>query len=436
MARLGNSLLGYDFRQADPDLLTGLYDQFMDPQLVDPPMPERADRNRTPKWLAEYLLGEELELSKNPDQRILDPCCGPGAFLSAAIGIIASARTTRGEDQFEVLLHVLDQVMGMDLCPLAVSVARTSYMLALGGLVTEAHPPVLLPVYLSNATELPSSAEEPGNQGGISEPVYLLETNDTRVTFRIPETVAANQVMLNWLFDRLANYLNGAQLRSLGQDREEAVQAVLNAFHNYLVAPKPRSPIPEPLNAFAAEVMVDTAASLLGLYLETPTYLWLHILKNAPASVYMSQRKFDLVVGNPPWATGTELGKSRVNAEVAPIFFTRCAQLYLKYSGRVGMVMPRAVVFPDGQHRPAPFLVRIGSSAISPERVVDLGQVPSLFGQPGCLLIAGASTAGAPTISVLTLRGTPPEHNATWEEASGYLERKVDILPTHPGGQP
>jgi len=43
--------------------------------------------------------------------------------------------------------------------------------------------------------------------------------------------------------------------------------------------------------------MIDTAETLIRLYLHQPTTIWLHILKNAPAPVHLAQRKFELVVG-------------------------------------------------------------------------------------------------------------------------------------------
>ena len=306
VARLCDSLSAYDFRQAPPDALTALYDH-----IAHPPGFEAGD-----VWIPacagmtgfEELLRERLELGKRPEQSVLDPLCGPGTFLVAASGIIAEARRQGGEDDFDVLLHVLDQVMGMDPNPLAVCIARVGYLMALGDTVTNVHPPFLLPVYLCDGARLPDAEEPPTDQYGAQETVYLFETHNRDTVFRIPESVAGNLEMLNWLFDRLPNYLNGAQLRTLSQDRAEAVQDVLNAFYNYLVAAKPRTPIPDPLTPYAAGVMVDTAEKLVNLYLDTPINLWLHILKNVPAPVYMARRKFDVVVGCPPLQVGPDTG--------------------------------------------------------------------------------------------------------------------------------
>ncbi len=295
IARLCDSLSSYDFRQAPPDVLTALYDH-----LAHPPGFEATSHNNAPYNLYEELLRDRLETAKRPEQNILDPRCGSGTFLAVAVRTIAEARKQRGEDDFDALLHTLDQVMGMDPNPLAVCIARVGYLMALGEMVTGVHPPFLMPVYLCDGARLPDVEEPSTDQDGAQEHVYLFETHDRDTVFRIPESVAGNPEMLNWLFDRLPNYLNGAQMRTLSQERGDAVQDVLNAFYNYLVAAKPRTPIPDPLTPYAAGVMVDTAEKLVNLYLDTPVNLWLHILKNLPASVYMARRKFDMVVGCPP----------------------------------------------------------------------------------------------------------------------------------------
>ena len=295
MAQLCNSLSGYDFRQASPDVLTALYDHLAYPKGV-----EAVSRDNPPYSLSEHLLRDRTRLAQRPEQNVLDPRCGSGAFLAAAIGIIADARRQGGEDDFDVLMHVLDQVMGMDPNPVGVCIARVGYLMALGDMVTGVHPPFLMPVYLCDGGKMPDAEQSPVEQNDLQEHVYLFETSQQDAAFRIPETVAGNLEMLNWLFDRLPNYLNGAQMRTLSQERADAVQDVLNAFYNYLVAAKPRTPIPDPLTPYAAGVMADTAEKLVNLYLEIPINLWLHILKNVPASVYMARRKFDIVAGSPP----------------------------------------------------------------------------------------------------------------------------------------
>ena len=343
VARLCDSLSSYDFRQAPPDVLTSLYDH-----LAHPAGYEASGNDNVPYSLCDQLLRDRSGLGKHPEQNILDPRCGPGMFLSAAVNVIAEARRQRGEDDFDVLLHVLDQVMGMDPNPLSVCIARVGYLMALGDMVTGVHPPFLVPVYLCDGDRLPDVEEPSTDRDDAQEPVYLFETHNRDTVFRIPESVAGNLEMLNWLFDRLPNYLNGAQMRILSQDRAEAVQEVLNAFYNYLVAAKPRTPIPDPLTPYAAGVMVDTAEKLVNLYLETPINLWLHILKNVPAPVYMARRKFDVVVGCPPLQVETGAdgrpGDQTAGRHEHAANFTA---LYLKEMGG-GMATPCGVDAPNG----------------------------------------------------------------------------------------
>ena len=329
VARLCNSLSAHDFRQAPPDVLPALYDQ-----LAHPAGFEAAGYDNVPYSLCDKLLRDELALGKRPEQDILDPRCGPGTFLAAAVSVIGQARRQAEEDDFDVLMHVLDQVMGMDPNPVGVCIARVGYLMALGDLVTGVHPPFLLPVYLCDGTRLPDSEQPPVDQNRPQEHVYLFEVTERDTVFRIPESVAGNLEMLSWLFDRLPNYLNGAQLRIRSQNRAEAIQSVLNAFYNYLVAAKPRTPIPDPLTPYAAGVMVDTAEKLVNLYLETPIHLWLHILKNVPAPVYMARRRFDMVVGCPPLPVENGCdGQPRDQAARRMERAANLATLYLKATG-------------------------------------------------------------------------------------------------------
>jgi hypothetical protein len=302
--------------------------------------------------------------------------------------------------------------------PVAVTIARTNYLLALGELVRGPHPPVLLPVYLSNALVPPGSTAQAEPLGGYPEVVHTVYTGQPGLVFELPHSVASSPEMLDWLFFRLNQYLDGAQQRHRFQPREEAIQAVLAAFHNYLVSPKVRTPIPEPLTAFAAEVMERTARRVIELCLDCQDHLWLFILKNLPASVYLAQRKFDLVVGN-------QMG-------LAGDFLACCAGLYVKDAGWVAAVMAKET----GAQLARP----MGSFTL--ERVLDLEGVSPPFNVPARVLMArkvnpltasqppfikdgpGGIPVNATTYSVpgVVFRGNVPSRNASWAEAQPALD--------------
>ncbi len=85
----------------------------------------------TPTWLAEYVLDEAMYRG-DPHCRVLDPACGSGAFLAAAIHRIRR-HNQRLEPQ-QLCNAVLSTVVGFDLSPLAVISARANYLVALGEL--------------------------------------------------------------------------------------------------------------------------------------------------------------------------------------------------------------------------------------------------------------------------------------------------------------
>ncbi|MEW6248784.1 MAG: N-6 DNA methylase [Nitrospirota bacterium] len=91
----------------------------------------------TPDWLAERLIRQTLGEADlgDPAKRVLDPACGSGTFLVILIKYIRERMERKGRDPRETLQLILQNVVGIDLNPLAVIAARTNYLLALGDLL-------------------------------------------------------------------------------------------------------------------------------------------------------------------------------------------------------------------------------------------------------------------------------------------------------------
>ena len=420
--RLVYTLAAYDFASTGQDLLKGLYHE-----LVDPEARHDLEEYYTPDWLAEYILSEELRLQENPDLSVLDPACGSGTFLFTAVRLIRDGMARRGEDEFDTLLRILDSVMGVDVHPVAVTIARTNYLLALGDLISGPHPPVLVPVYLANSIQLPeTTAEEP--LGGYEEPLHTIQTTEPNVAFELPDSVVADSAQLDWVFHRLAQYLHAAEFRTglahTSEEEAHATEEVINSLYSYLTSPK-RAGLRQlpPLSSFAASVLCQTAQTLIRLVLESKDTIWLYILKNGPAPIFLSRRKFDLVVGNPPWHS----------TELATQFFARSADLYLKDGGSIAFVMPRAVMMAEQHSRSTSFLFKGGSPSTSSgqalalrlERVLDLDQVEPLFNVPSCVLMARKDKETRYTVEVVVFQGNPPSRNASLADATPHLTQTI-----------
>src|SRR5205823_2249028 len=95
-----------------------------------------------------FALAEALDL---------DPSCGSGSFLRAGVSHFLT-HNPDGTDN-ERLRLILRNVQGIDIHPVAVTISRATYVLALGKLVSSARKPIQIPVYLADSLFLPREVE-------------------------------------------------------------------------------------------------------------------------------------------------------------------------------------------------------------------------------------------------------------------------------------
>ena len=232
--------------------------------------------------------GAPGELAEKPTLACHAPRCGVGTALAQCVRTAVDRRLHRDEYPLDSLLGVSVQFLGMTPDPLDAVVASTAFLLALGETSKGPHPPILIPVYLAEANEVPKARQESNGERS-----YAI---DAAGELLLPEQVAADPVYLDWLFGRLPNYMRGAALRLRAQAEEVALQEVLNAWYNYLTSPKARTPIPEPLSPGAADVMVEAARFIIKAYVRGSGPAPLHLARNRPAPLFAARREFDLTI--------------------------------------------------------------------------------------------------------------------------------------------
>ncbi len=145
------------------DLLKTLY------QRVFPPRYRHAlGEYYTPEWLVEQLL-DEVGYTGAPGVRLLDPACGSGGFLVAAIRRLkarAGLPSARRGGVPEALLHAIrSNIVGIDLNPLAVLTARANCLIAVLDLLPEDKP--LAPPVAWGDSILGRHEELPGGTQGF-----------------------------------------------------------------------------------------------------------------------------------------------------------------------------------------------------------------------------------------------------------------------------
>ena len=120
----------------------------------------------TPSWLVAHML-DGLGYCGQIDARLLDPSCGSGNFLLAAIrrmrrsaesgpaesGPAESGPAESGSSKLpprKLVQKIRENVVGFDLNPTAVLAARANYLLAIGDLIAADDPPQI-PVHLRDS---------------------------------------------------------------------------------------------------------------------------------------------------------------------------------------------------------------------------------------------------------------------------------------------
>ncbi|MCS7282576.1 MAG: N-6 DNA methylase, partial [Anaerolineae bacterium] len=343
--RLANLLVTYNLRGLSEDVLKSLYQD-----LVDPRTRHDLGEYYTPDWLAARMVRRLLD--ENPQASLLDPACGSGTFLYQAI----REKRERLRDSAETLEHILGTVVGMDIHPLAVIVARTNYLLALGDLILKRRSRVAIPVYLANAVRLPEW------------PAQMRFGDDFRPLPREIELDGETLYLPQQILDDPALYDQAVEAA-----HEFAIQwagraPTLEAFVNFL---KVRYPRLAEANGGDPTHLFGIAEALRRRIEARRDTIWAFVLKNSYRPVFLRGR-FDFVVGNPPWLSYRyveqsdyqEFLKSQIvghyrllsgrgelitQMELGTLFLLRCADLYLKPGGTIAFVLPRSIFSAD-QH--------------------------------------------------------------------------------------
>jgi methylase of polypeptide subunit release factors len=133
-------LLTYRLRELSEDVLKELY-----LALVDPKGRHDLGEYYTPDWLAARMCNALL--SNSGQDTVLDPACGSGTFLYQAI----QHKKKHLPATRESLERILGSMVGIDIHPLAVIVAKMNVLLALGDLLQKRSRPLSVQVYLANS---------------------------------------------------------------------------------------------------------------------------------------------------------------------------------------------------------------------------------------------------------------------------------------------
>jgi len=403
---VAQELSTFDFDNVNEDILKGVYQE-----LIDIDTRQQLGEYYTPDWLCERIVSE-FDFGKC--KKILDPSCGSGSFLRAAIQRIKQQNPEKTPEEIN------SQIYGIDIHPLSVQIAKTTVLLALGKEVKHSRKPVVLNILLANTLYSP-----------INENTLFGEE------FQMP--IDRNEYKVNSLIlNNISEFNKGLevcdQLSSHGT-KEKPIS--LDNFAGIL-----NKHITTNAKGLIANSYYEIYKGLRTAKKEKRDSIWKFIISNQ-YKPYFLYEFFDYIIGNPPWFTYKSIKNEAYQnildnlankyhikpqkvanypqMEIAAIFLAHCSSFFLQENGKIAFVLPRSF-FSGSQHENT----RSGmAKGFRLTEIWDLDKVQPLFNVPSCTFFAEKrkekNNNKITTIEGKQFSGRIPAHNCNYNIAKTKL---------------
>lgn len=387
----------------------------------------------TPRWLAQEIT--EVVVDDPLEQRVLDPSCGSGTFIETAVEHILNH--SGGLSRTETLRKVQENVVGIDIHPVAVQLAKATWVMASADTIRTARAEnseigaVSAPIYLGDSLQLRyDTGTLAASQSIELETRETLPGRNDQVVFSIPKELARRQADVDRLISEMATTIDegrDAGRVADGYDMSDECRVSITAV----------------------------AALMQELHAADRNHVWAYYIRNMIRPAVIAEEKVDRIIGNPPWLTygqsadiiRQELrqmseqryqiwagGKLAPHQDIATLFYTRSAELYAKPQAVIGMVMPHSALR-SGQHlkwRSGTYRRRRDRNAQSvnlnfkTQEPWDLDNVvPDFFPMPASVVFAEYGGAGH---SAALAPATVQVWRGNWEEDYVGITRVSEAL--------
>ena len=300
----------------------------------------------TPRWLAKEIT--ETVVDAPLSQRVLDPSCGSGTFIETAVERILNH--SGGLSRTETLKKLQENVVGIDIHPVAVQLAKATWVMTAADTIRAARGEgtgtVSAPIYLGDSMQLRyDTGTLSASQSIELETGETLPGHETPIIFSIPRELARQQADIDRLISEMATAI----------DEGRNAEHVADSYQ---------------MSNECRQSMKAVATLMRELHAADRNHVWAYYIRNMIRPAVIAEEKVDRIIGNPPWLTygqsadiiRTELremseqryqiwagGKLAPHQDIATLFYTRCAELYARPGTQIGMVMPHSALR-TGQH--------------------------------------------------------------------------------------
>ena len=340
--------------EVESDVMKTLYES-----LIDREQRHGLGEYYTPDWLAAKMARHAID--RPLEQRVLDPACGSGTFLFHAIRRFlaeaedsATAKELRASDAAR-------NIAGVDTHPVAVIIARVTYLLALGPALAARKGHLTVPVYLGDAMQLAVTQNFADKTLTIRAPSANGEPPEA---LDFPELLCRDPE----LFDDAIDIMRRASENDLTRAEFEArIVEAIKAFYFYLRNRYPDRVIRD-YGPDEERAVADIGATYLvydRLRRDGRDSIWAYVARNLsrPLAYSAGGGWANVLIGNPPWVAyrhmsdnlqkrfkelakgaGVYVARAPSQNDLCALFTARATALYLRGSGRLAFVLPLAAL--------------------------------------------------------------------------------------------
>ena len=424
--------------EVESDVLKILYES-----LIDREQRHGLGEYYTPDWLAAKIVNHTVD--RPLEQKVLDPACGSGTFLFHAVRRFLAEAEDSGMVPDRRAFEATQHVAGMDIHPVAVIIARVTYLLALVPVLRNRKGAVSTPVYLGDTMQLSISEmiggkelsirvpPPPAGEGQSGEP----DANG-REQLDFPDTFCRDPALFDKAIERMRT---GSEQGMKRAQIESALNRIVEQHYRADVTQEQR---------YAITDLGKTYVTFDKLRREGRDSVWAYVARNLsrPLAFSAGGGWANIVVGNPPWVAFRHMsgdlqkrfkelaqvervyvgGKLATQNDLCALFTVRTAALYLRSAGRIAFVLPMAALTRGQFER-----LRSGSfhsGKIQWDEVWTMDDnVQPLFPVPSCVVFGRRrATPRAMPQTVRAYSGRLPFRDAPEEIANARL-RVADKAP-------
>lgn len=408
----------------------------------------------TPDWLADRTVAAAV--TSPLTQRVLDPSCGSGTFIFHAIRAFLKDADKAKMSNGEAISVLSQQIYGMDIHPVAVTLARVTYLLAIGAerLSSSDRGPINIPIYLGDSLQW----EQRRDLLGWQDVVTIATAGDDLVEgpgtlfgddLVFPRSVLQDARSFDQLVTRMADKASDSSKRSAA----DIVRPIMKQFGIH------ENDVP---------TLTQTFETMRRLHSIGRDHIWGYYVRNLIRPIWLAEASHhvDVLIGNPPWLRYSKMLASMQERyktlsrergllsgplgasgrDLSTLFVARAVELYLKPGGTFGFVMPHGTLTrkPHEGFRSG----RWDTAADEPLRVTfstpwDLLNAPTGFPMVSCVVFgkrtAGMAKAMPSDVQVWSAKLKSPDTSWAAAEAKFSIEPgnlrvlgKNDALPESP----